>query len=252
MEVGRNRKLGLFEQIKEDFNVPKNNDPALNSKLEIIFNYPGVWAIINYRVANKLYIKGFKKIARIYSGISQFLTNIDIHPAAQIGRRVFIDHGIGVVIGETTIIEEDVLIYQGVTLGGVSLNKGKRHPTVRANSVIGSGAKVLGNITIGTSSKIGANSVVIADVPDYTTAVGIPAKIVKRYDHLGKFTHSDLPDIEKEAFKYLNERIELLEKILEDKEIISAEAISEIHKNKDKKNINFDLLDGYFIDGAGI
>ena len=252
MEISRSARLGLFDQIKEDFNVPKHNDPALNSKLEIIFNYPGVWAIINYRVANKLYINGFKKIARIYSGISQFLTNIDIHPAATIGRRVFIDHGIGVVIGETTIIEEDVLIYQGVTLGGVSLNKGKRHPTVRANSVIGSGAKVLGNITIGTSSKIGANSVVIADVPDYTTAVGIPAKIVKRYDHLGKFTHSDLPDIDKEAFKYLNERIELLEKILKDSEIISEEVINEIHKNKDKKNINFDLLDGYFIDGAGI
>ena len=248
----RTAKLGLFAQIKEDFNVPKNNDPALESSFEMIFNYPGVWAIINYRIANRLYVNGFKKLARIYSGISQFLTNIDIHPAATIGRRVFIDHGIGVVIGATTIIEEDVLIYQGVTLGGVSLNKGKRHPTVRANSVIGSGAKVLGNIVIGTSSKIGANSVVIADVPDYTTAVGIPAKIVKRYDHLGKFTHSDLPDIDKEAFKYLNERIELLEKILKDSEIISEEVINEIHKNKDKKNINFDLLDGYFIDGAGI
>ena len=180
------------------------------------------------------------------------MTNIDIHPAATIGRRVFIDHGIGVVIGATTIIEEDVLIYQGVTLGGVSLNKGKRHPTVRANSVIGSGAKVLGNIVIGTSSKIGANSVVISDVPDYTTAVGIPAKVIKRYDHLGKFIHSDLPDIDKEAFKYLNKRIELLEKLLEDKEIISSENLDELNKNQNKKNVNFDLLDGYFIDGAGI
>lgn len=245
-------RLGLLAQIKEDFSVPKNNDPALESNLEIIFNYPGVWAIINYRIANKLYVNGFKKLARVYSGISQFLTNIDIHPAATIGRRVFIDHGIGVVIGATTIIEEDVLIYQGVTLGGVSLNKGKRHPTVRANSVIGSGAKVLGNIVIGTSSKIGANSVVISDVPDYTTAVGIPAKVIKRYDHLGKFTHSDLPDIDKEAFKYLNKRIELLEKLLEDKEIISSENLDELNKNQNKKNVNFDLLDGYFIDGAGI
>ena len=106
MEISRSAKLGLFDQIKEDFNVPKHNDPALNSKLEIIFNYPGVWAIINYRVANKLYVNGFKKIARIYSGISQFLTNIDIHPAATIGRRVFIDHETGVVIGENTVIEE--------------------------------------------------------------------------------------------------------------------------------------------------
>ena len=252
MEISRNGRIRLFEQLKEDFNVPKNNDPALNSKLEIIFNYPGVWAIINHRVANRLYINGFKKLSRVYSGISQFLTNIDIHPAATIGRRVFIDHGIGVVIGETTIIEEDVLIYQGVTLGGVSLNKGKRHPTVRANSVIGSGAKVLGNITIGVSSKIGANSVVINDVPDYTTAVGIPAKIIKRYDHLGKFTHSDLPDIDKEAFKYLNKRIELLEKLLEEKEIISSDNLDELNKSQNRKNVNFDLLDGYFIDGAGI
>lgn len=252
MEISRNAKLGLFEQIKEDFSVPRNNDPALESNLEIIFNYPGVWAIINHRVANRLYVNGFKKLARVYSGISQFLTNIDIHPAAQIGRRVFIDHGIGVVIGETTIIEEDVLIYQGVTLGGVSLNKGKRHPTVRANSVIGSGAKVLGNITIGVSSKIGANSVVINDVSDYSTAVGIPAKVIKRYDHLGKFTHSDLPDIDKEAFKYLNKRIELLEKLLEEKEIISSDNLDELNKSQNKKNVNFDLLDGYFIDGAGI
>lgn len=252
MEISRRAKLGLFEQIKEDFSVPRNNDPALESNLEIIFNYPGVWAIINHRVANRLYVNGFKKLARIYSGISQFLTNIDIHPAATIGRRVFIDHGIGVVIGETTIIEEDVLIYQGVTLGGVSLNKGKRHPTVRANSVIGSGAKVLGNITIGVSSKIGANSVVINDVSDYSTAVGIPAKVIKRYDHLGKFTHSDLPDIDKEAFKYLNKRIELLEKLLEEKEIISSDNLDELNKSQNKKNVNFDLLDGYFIDGAGI
>ena len=248
----RYSSLGLFSQIKEDFNVPKNNDPALESNFEVIFNYPGVWAIIHYRIANRLYLKGFKILSRIYSGISQFLTNIDIHPAATIGRRVFIDHGIGVVIGETTIVEDDVLIYQGVTLGGVSLNKGKRHPTVKSNSVIGSGAKVLGNITIGLSSKIGANSVVINDVPDYTTAVGIPAKIIKRYDKSGKFTHSDLPDIEKEAFKYLNKRIELLEKLLEEKEIINSENLEEINKERNKKNVNFDLLDDFFIDGDGI
>lgn len=241
-------KLDLFSQIKEDFSVPKNNDPALDSNIEIFFNYPGVWAIINHRVANRLYEKGLKKIARIYSGISQFLTNIDIHPAATIGRRVFIDHGTGVVIGETTIIEDDVLIYQGVTLGGVSLNKGKRHPTIKSNSVIGSGAKVLGDITVGTSSKIGANSVVVSDVPDYSTAVGIPAKIIKRYDHLGKFIHSDLPDIDKEAFKYLDEKIKILEELLKEKNIIDNKNIS----YPNKKKIKFELLDGYFTDGAGI
>lgn len=252
MLVSNKSKLNLFAQIKEDFNVPKNNDPALNSNIEIFFNYPGVWAIINYRVANKLYENGFRKIARIYSGVSQFLTNIDIHPAATIGRRVFIDHGIGVVVGETTIIEDDVLIYQGVTLGGVSLNRGKRHPTIGANSVIGSGAKVLGNITIGQSSKIGANSVVINDVPDYSTAVGIPAKVIKRYDHLGKFIHSDLPDIDKEAFKYLNEKISLLEGILKENKILSDENLEDFHNDRKRKNSNIDLLDGYFVDGAGI
>ncbi len=252
MGISKNGKIKLFEQIKEDFNLPKNNDPALNSRLEIFFNYHGVWAIINYRVANKFYLKGFKRLARVYSGISQFLTNTDIHPAATIGRRVFIDHGIGVVIGETTIIEDDVLIYQGVTLGGVSLNKGKRHPTIKSNSVIGNGAKVLGNITVGSNSKIGANSVVINDIPDYSTAVGIPARIIKRYDRFGKFTHSDLPDIDKEAFKYLNKKIELLEKLLEDKEIISRDNLNELNKSQNKKSVNFDLLDDYLIDGAGI
>ncbi|MCG3652805.1 serine O-acetyltransferase [Aliarcobacter butzleri] len=245
MQISKNKKITLLKQIKEDFNVPKSNDPALSSKLEIFFNYPGVWAIINHRIANKLYVNGFKKLARVYSGISQFLTNTDIHPAATIGRRVFIDHGIGVVIGETTVVEDDVLIYQGVTLGGVSLSKGKRHPTVKSNSVIGSGAKILGNITIGISSKVGANSVVVNDVPDYSTAVGIPAKIIKKYDNEGKFTHSDLPDIDKEAFKYLNKKIELLEKLLEDKAIISSENLNDL-------NQRFDLIDDYFIDGAGI
>lgn len=245
-------KFGLLKQIKEDFNVAKNNDPALQSKLEMIFNYPGVWAIVNHRIAHKLYVNGFKRTARIYSGISQFLTNVDIHPAAQIGRRVFIDHGIGVVIGETSVIDEDVLIYQGVTLGGVSLNKEKRHPTIRANTVLGSGAKILGNIVIGKNSKVGANSVVISDVPAYSTAVGIPARVIKRYDNLGKFTHNDLPDIHKEGFIYLNKKIEVLEKALRDKDIISSENLYELNKSQNTKSINYDLLDGYFIDGAGI
>ena len=206
-----NEKIGLWKQIKEDFSVPKTNDPALNSNIELIFNYPGVWAIINHRIAHRLYKRGFKIISRIIMGLTQFFCNMDIHPAATIGRRVFIDHGIGVVIGETTIIEDDVLIYQGVTLGGVSLDKGKRHPTIKANSVIGSGAKVLGNITIGKNGKIGANSVVVCDVPKNSTAVGVPAKIIKRDDKNGKLNHNDLPDINKEMFEYLLKRVALLE-----------------------------------------
>jgi len=210
-----NKKLSLWQQIKEDFCVPKLNDPVLESNFEIFFNYPGVWAIINHRIANRLYYKGLKKLARVITGICSICTKTDIHPAATIGRRVFIDHAIGVVIGATTIIEDDVLIYQGVTLGGVSLDKGKRHPTIKSNVVLGSGAKILGNITIGENSKIGANSVVVTDVPKNSTAIGVPARIIKKDDKLDiskdKLAHNELPDIQKEIFKYLINRIIIVE-----------------------------------------
>ncbi|WP_368030396.1 serine O-acetyltransferase [Arcobacter sp. s6] len=215
-------KISFWAQIKEDFCVPRNNDPALDNNLELFFNYPGVWAIINHRIANKLYYKGWKKLSRVINGISSFLTKTDIHPACTIGRRVFIDHAIGVVIGATAIVEDDVLIYQGVTLGGVSLNKGKRHPTVKSNTVIGSGAKVLGNITIGKNSKIGANSVVVCDVPDNSTAVGVPAKIIRRDNKNCKMAHGDLPDINKEMFKYLLERIHVVEVALKEEDGIDV------------------------------
>ena len=221
-------KISFWAQVKEDFCVPRNNDPALDNNLELFFNYPGVWAIINHRVANKLYYKGWKKLSRVINGISSFLTKTDIHPACTIGRRVFIDHAIGVVIGATAIVEDDVLIYQGVTLGGVSLDKGKRHPTVKSNTVIGSGAKVLGNITIGKNSKIGANSVVVCDVPDNSTAVGVPAKIIKRDNKNCKMEHGDLPDINKEMFKYLLDRIHLVEIALKEEDGIDL-------TQKDKK-----------------
>ena len=221
-------KISFWAQIKEDFCVPRNNDPALDNNLELFFNYPGVWAIINHRIANKLYYKGWKKLSRVINGISSFLTKTDIHPACTIGRRVFIDHAIGVVIGATAIVEDDVLIYQGVTLGGVSLDKGKRHPTVKSNTVIGSGAKVLGNITIGRNSKVGANSVVVCDVPDNSTAVGVPAKIIRRDNKNCKMAHGDLPDINKEMFKYLLERIHVVEVALKEEDGIDVSV-------KDKK-----------------
>jgi serine O-acetyltransferase len=156
--------------------------------------------------------------------INQFITNIDIHPAATIGENVFIDHGIGVVIGETTIIGNNVTIYQGVTLGGVSLNPGKRHPTIEDDCIIGAGAKILGNITIGKGSKIGANSVVVKDVPPYSTVVGIPGKVIKRKDYT-PLGHNNLPDIEKELFEYLLNRIKILEEALikGEKEIIKKD-----------------------------
>lgn len=229
-------KISLWQQIKEDFSVPKLNDPALDSSFELFFNYPGVWAIINHRVANRLYNKGWKKLARALVGITSIFTKTDIHPAATIGRRVFIDHAIGVVIGATAIVEDDVLIYQGVTLGGVSLDKGKRHPTIKSNVVIGSGAKVLGNITIGANSKIGANSVVVCDVPDNSTAVGVPAKIIRRDNKNCKMAHGDLPDINKEMFKYLLERIHVVEVALKEEDGID---VSEKDKKLEAEYNNF-------------
>ncbi len=214
--------MGLFSEIKEDFLNVYRNDPAISSGFDFIFNYPGVWAIVWYRISHKIYDAGFESIARMIMGLSQMLTNIDIHPAATIGRRVFIDHGIGVVIGQTAIIEDDVIIYQGVTLGGVSLVSGKRHPTVKKGAVLGAGAKILGNITIGENAKIGANSVVVKPVPDNTTAVGIPAHVIEKGRCKDPFMHNMLPDINKEMFEYLLKRVAILEHILvkENKELL--------------------------------
>ena len=197
--------------IKEDFLNVKRNDPALHSTFELFFNYPGLWAMFFYRVSNALYKKGLRFIPRFISAIGQFLTTVDIHPAATIGHRVFIDHAVGVVIGETALIGDDVLIYQQVTLGGVSTSRGKRHPTVENNVVIGAGAKVLGNITLGEYSKVGANSVVVKDLPARATAVGIPARIIKCENENCNLRHDQLPDVNKEIFHYLIKRIAVLE-----------------------------------------
>ena len=189
----------------------KRNDPALHNTFELFFNYPGLWAIFFYRISHALYKKGLRFIPRFISAIGHFLTTVDIHPAARIGSRVFIDHAVGVVIGETAIIGDDVLIYQQVTLGGVSLSHGKRHPTVEDNVVIGAGAKVLGNITLGEGSRVGANSVVLRDVPANSTAVGIPARIISCDTHSKKLRHDMLPDVDEEIFHYLIKRIAVLE-----------------------------------------
>jgi serine O-acetyltransferase len=206
--------LGLYSDIKEDFANAYKNDPALNSKLDFLFNYPGVWAMAWYRLAHRLHCANFKRLARMIMGLNHIFTHIDIHPAAQIGQRVFIDHGTGVVIGETTIIEDDVLIYQGVTLGGVSLKQGKRHPTIKQGAVIGAGAKVLGNIVVGEFAKIGANSVVVKAVPDCSTAIGIPAHVIEKGRCKDPFMHNMLPDINKEMFEYMLKRVAVLEHIL--------------------------------------
>jgi serine O-acetyltransferase len=206
--------MGLFADIKEDFSNAYKNDPALNSKIDFLFNYPGVWAMAWYRLAHKLHNANFKRLARTIMGFTQIMTNIDIHPAATIGKRVFIDHGTGVVIGETSVIEDDVLIYQGVTLGGVSLIQGKRHPTIKRGAVLGAGAKVLGNIVIGEFAKIGANSVVVKEVPNCSTAIGIPAHVIEKGRCKDPFMHNMLPDINKEMFEYLLKRVAVLEHIL--------------------------------------
>lgn len=207
--------ISIWKQIREDFAQPIKNDPALNSKFELLFNYPGVWALINYRFAHKLYVNNFKLISRIIMGFTQFVTNIDLHPAAVVGRRVFFDHAFGLVIGETAIVGDDVLIYQGVTLGGVNLNKGvKRHPTILSGAVIGAGAKVLGDITIGHNSRIGSNSVVVKNVPDESTAVGIPARVITKGRDKNPMAHNKIPDINKELFGYLFKRLSILEEAM--------------------------------------
>lgn len=206
--------MNVFSLIKEDFANVKRNDPALHSTFELFFNYPGLWALFFHRQAHWLYQKGLRFLPRFISALGLFLTTIDIHPAATLGRRVFIDHGVGVVIGETAVLGDDVLIYQQVTLGGVSTSKGKRHPTIEDNVVVGAGSKVLGNITIGKCSKIGANSVVVKDVPENSTAIGIPARVLKRGYDKTPLSHNKIPDVNKEIFEYLLKRIELLEDAL--------------------------------------
>ncbi|MFM1912135.1 MAG: Serine acetyltransferase [Pseudomonadota bacterium] len=170
----------MFKHIKEDISVVFERDPAARTHWEIITTYPGVHALIVHRLAHWVWGKRFFWIARFISHIGRWLTGIEIHPGATIGRRVFIDHGMGVVIGETAVIGDDCTLYHGVTLGGTSWNKGKRHPTLEQGVVIGAGAKVLGPIIIGKGAKIGSNAVVVKDVPENATAVGIPARILEQ------------------------------------------------------------------------
>jgi len=202
----------MFQAIREQIDTVFRGDPAAKSTLEIFFCYPGFHAILLHRVSHRLHQTGFLLLARMVSQISRALTGIEIHPGATIGRRCFIDHGMGVVIGETTEIGDDVLMYQGVTLGGTGKEKGKRHPTIGNNVVIGTGAKILGNITVGHDTKIGAGSVVVHPVPDHSTVVGVPARVVRsRVDSGDTLEHGNLPDPEGQLIDELTRRIEQLE-----------------------------------------
>ena len=203
----------MFRAIREQVETIFREDPAAKSVVEILFCYPGFHAILAHRFAHKLYTWRVPLLPRLISQISRFFTQIEIHPGATIGRRFFIDHGSGVVIGETTIIGDDVLLYQGVTLGGTGGERGKRHPTLGNRVVVGTGAKVLGNITIGDNVKIGAGSVVVHHVPDNSTVVGVPGRVV-RVRPEGHLEHGRLPDPEGQAIDDLARRVAELEELV--------------------------------------
>ncbi len=228
--------LKFIKSLKEDISCYFERDPAAKSVIEIIFCYPGFHATVLHRIAHWLWNKKFYFFARLLSHINRFLTGIEIHPGAKIGKRFVIDHGMGIVIGETTEIGDDVTIYHGVTLGGTTWNKGKRHPTIGNNVVIGTGAKVLGNITIGDNVRIGANSVIFRNVESNSTVVGVPGKSVKsKIDIKTVLDHHKLPDPEGAAIKIL------LEKLIKVEEDLNK--ISKIHQDTKEK-----LLQDYDID----
>ncbi len=203
--------MGLLSRIREDLQAAYERDPAARSKLEIFLAYPGVHAVWFYRIAHWLWEHNLKLLARLLSEFARFLTGVEIHPGAKIGRRLFIDHGMGVVIGETTEIGDDVLIYQGVTLGGTSLTKGKRHPTIEDNVMISAGATVIGPVTIGRGSRIGAGAVVVSSAPPYSTIVGIPGKIVEGEAYrraASQLDHAHLPDPVARALNALSAKVD--------------------------------------------
>ncbi|MBF2064140.1 MAG: serine O-acetyltransferase [Calothrix sp. C42_A2020_038] len=202
----------MLSTLLADFRIIFERDPAARNWLEVLFCYPGLQALLFHRIAHRLYLINLPFIPRFISHIARFLTGIEIHPGATIGQGVFIDHGMGVVIGETAIIGNYALIYQGVTLGGTGKQSGKRHPTLGENVVVGTGAKVLGNIEIGSNVRIGAGSVVLRDVPSDCTVVGIPGRIVYRSGvRVDPLEHASLPDAEAQVIRALVDKIEQLE-----------------------------------------
>lgn len=238
----------MFENIK----IIKQNDPAAKSYLEIILCYPGLHALWFHKVAHFLYKLKVPILPRFINTLSRFITGLDIHPGAKIANGIMIDHGMGVVIGETAVVGKGCIIYQGVTLGGTGKESGKRHPTLKENIVIGSGAKVLGNITIGNNVRIGSGSIVIKDVPDNCTVVGLPGYIVKapsaKPDKEHMLDHASLPNPVAKVFAVLIEKVEKLEKQLNavspSNNVIDP-SISENLQSDEK------LLDD-FVHGAGI
>ncbi|AIQ98255.1 serine O-acetyltransferase [Prochlorococcus sp. MIT 0801] len=240
----------MFRSIRSDFSIIKERDPAAKGFLEIILCYPGFQALIIHRISHQLWKSKLPLIPRVLSHISRIFTGVEIHPGAKIGRGVFIDHGMGVVIGETSEIGSRCLLYQGVTLGGTGKESGKRHPTLEDNVVIGAGAKVLGAIHVGTNTRIGAGSVVVKNVEANSTVVGIPGRIVHQSGvKINPLAHSALPDTEANVIRNLMERIDQLEaeilslrnsakNKLKNSELINSE-IRPSQSLKDKEIIEF-------------
>jgi len=224
----------MFEMLKSDIRAVRERDPACRSTLDVIFSYPGFHAIVLHRFAHRLWKLRLFFLARLISHVARILTGIEIHPAVRAGKSLFIDHGMGVVIGETTEIGENVTLYQGVTLGGVSLKREKRHPTLRDHVVVGAGAKVLGPFEVGENSRIGANSVVVKEVPPNSTVVGIPGRIVikegQKVDEVD-LDHQIMPDPVAKAFNCLMEHVQLLHKRL-----------NELSKKEDQDQVQFEEL----------
>jgi serine O-acetyltransferase len=208
----------MFKRLKKDIQVVFDRDPAARSVWEVVFCYSGLHAIWFHRLSHKLYLRGWVLLPRMISNLARFLTGIEIHPGATIGEGLFIDHGTGIVIGETAEIGKNVTLYQGVTLGGTGKEKGKRHPTIGDNVVVASGAKVLGSFTVGEHAKIGAGSVVLIEVPPYATVVGIPGKIVCMYGEKVRggeddvdLRHDQLPDPEGQMLFCMQHHLQLLQ-----------------------------------------
>lgn len=234
-----------------DLQTIYDRDPAARNWLEVLFCYPGLQAIWLHRVAHFFYRLKLPLLPRLISHLNRFLTGIEIHPAAQIGRRVFIDHGMGVVIGETAIVGDSVVIYQDVTLGGTGKETGKRHPTLGCNVVVGAGAKVLGNIQIGDNVRIGAASVVLRDVPSDCTVVGIPGRISRQQSFsIDALAHDNLRDVEAEVIRVLFERVKALETQIE--QLKARPDSSEINQNRQFAQAQADALIEEFFNGAGI
>lgn len=220
--------MGLLESIQADIRAARERDPAAINDLEVILTYPGFHARQVHRLAHALHHRGFELPARFVSHVARFFTGIEIHPGAEIGEKFFIDHGMGVVIGETSIIGDNVHLFQGVTLGGTSTRRAKRHPTLGDNVVVGAGAKVIGDVTVGTNAKIGAGSVVVTNVPPNATVVGVPGHVVAYVDP-GDDTVLRLPDPEWDIIQRLEARIGELEARLE-----QVEGEKPKHKNARK------------------